>query len=279
MGCGAARRVEVGALGLQVHEWGEPDRPPALLLHSLAAHSHWWDWAAPLLAVRLHVVALDFRGHGGSDRANPPAYRFADHVGDVLGVLDALGWTAPLVVGHSMGGYVGALLAARRPDRVAALVIADMLTGWTEEQDRRARAQAARPGPEFTSAAEAASRFRLAPPETTTPRERLDHLGAAGVTERRPGAWEHAFDRQVFLHPPPDPWPFLADVRAPTLVVRGAGSSVMSAEAAAGVATAVRVGEWHEIHGAYHHLVLDDPEAFTSLVLGWLEAVAGRACA
>jgi pimeloyl-ACP methyl ester carboxylesterase len=274
--CGASRRVTPNGPALELHEWGASGRVPALLLHSLAAHAHWWDWVAPALASRFHVVAVDFRGHGGSDHVAPAAYGFADYADDVDALLTHLGWTAPLIVGHSMGGYVGALHAARRPERVGALVIADMLTGWSDAMAERARAQASRDGPTFASAQDAGARFRLAPPDTTAPRERLEHVGEMAVTERRPGVWDYRFDRQVFLHPPPDPRAFLSDVGAPTLVMRGEKSSVMSADAAAGVAKRVRFGEVREIAGAFHHLVLDAPEAFADAVLRWVDRVGGR---
>lgn len=277
MTCGIPGWVDVNGLALRSHAWGGAGKPSALLLHSMAAHSHWWDWAAPLLAERCHVVALDFRGHGGSDHVVPPAYAFDDYVDDVRGVLDHLGWTAPLVIGHSMGAYVGARLAATHPDRVAALVIADMLTGWTDEQDRRAKAYAARPLPAFASPAEAGARFRLAPPETSASPDALRHLGEAGVRARAADTWTFAFDPSVFLHPPPDPWPFLADIVAPALVIRGEGSTVMDRDAASRVAAAVRLGEWIEVPGTYHHLVVDDPGAFFAAVLGWV-AKLRRAC-
>jgi esterase len=244
-----------------------------LLLHSLAAHGHWWDWVAPLLAARAHVIALDFRGHGGSAWADPPAYRFADHVADTLATLDALGWRAPLVIGHSLGGFVGANLAALHPMRVGTLVIADMLTGWTEDLEARAKRQAERPAPVFASAADAAAGFRLVPPETRAPAERLAHLAAAGVVERRPRQWEWAFDRRVFLHPPVDPWPFLPGVLCPALVVRGGQSTLMDRDQMLRVATAVRQGQFAEVKGAYHHLVLDDPAGFASIVTGWAPAL------
>src|SRR4029453_2443341 len=164
LSCGAPGSLTVDGLTLRLHEWGRSGERPVLLLHSIAAHGHWWDGVAPRLAERAHVVALDFRGHGGSAWAPDGAYPFADYVADALAALDALGWRAPLVVGHSLGGYVAALLAARHPVRVGAVVIADMLTGWTEEMAARARRQAERPAATFPSAAAAAAAFRLAPP-------------------------------------------------------------------------------------------------------------------
>ena len=134
MACGAARAIEANGLTLRLHEWGVPGRPPALLLHSLAAHSHWWDWSAPLLAERFSVTALDLRGHGGSAWSDPPAYRASDYAADIVAVLDALDWRSPLVIGHSLGGYVGAYLAARYPERVGALVIADTVTQWSDDE-------------------------------------------------------------------------------------------------------------------------------------------------
>jgi len=268
--CGSPRLVHANGVALQAYQWGAPGGSPALLLHSLAAHSHWWDWAAPLLAERFHVVALDLRGHGGSAWVEPPSYRFTDYVADIAAALEALGWRAPLVIGHSMGSYLGAYLAARHPARVGALVIADMLTSWSEALNAYAQAQAARPRAEFASPAEAGKRFRLAPPDTRAPAEWLQHLGETGVQERAPGVWTRVFDPQVFLHPPIDPWPFLPQVAAPTLVVRGQGSVVMDRAAWQRVAMAVRRGQFAELPSAYHHLVLDDPPGFVAIVTKWL---------
>ena len=137
MTCGTARTIEANGLALRVYEWGRAGDPPALLLHSLAAHGHWWDGVATALAPRFHLVALDFRGHGASAWSDSGAYRFADYVADTVAVIDALGWRAPAVIGHSLGGYVGANLAALHPMRVGALIIADMLTVWTEPRPAR----------------------------------------------------------------------------------------------------------------------------------------------
>lgn len=277
MPCGTPRIIDANGVALQAYEWGAPAAPPALLLHSLAAHSHWWDWAAPRLAERFHVVALDLRGHGGSGWAEPPSYRFTDYLVDIGAALDALGWRAPLVIGHSLGGYLGAYLAARHPARVGALVMADILTSWSDEMSAGALALAARPRPEFASPAEAGQRFRLTPPDTRAPAEWLRHLGETGVKELAPGMWTRAFDRQVFLHPPIDPWPFLPQVAAPTLIVRGQESVMMDRAAWQRVAMTVRRGQFAELKNAYHHLILDDPPGFVAIVTTWLAGVQKEA--
>jgi pimeloyl-ACP methyl ester carboxylesterase len=267
--CGAGVRVTANGLGLQLYEWGKRGAPGALLLHSLAGHSHWWDWAAPLLAERFHVVALDLRGHGSSDRAEPPAYRAVDHVADIVEVLATLEWRSPLVVGHSLGGYVGMNLAALHPDRVGALVVADTMTEWSDEEAEWARRALERPEPTFSSLEEAVARYRLRPSETTTSGEVLRHLAEEAFTERQPGVWQSRFDRRVLPHARPDAWPMLPDVGCPTLVVRGAGSTIMDKASWVRVATTVKRGQFAEVRGAFHHLVLDDPQQFVDVINRW----------
>lgn len=272
MSCGRSRNLPANARSLHGLEWGQAGGPPFLLLHSLAAHSHWWDWVAPRWADRRYLLAVDFRGHGRSQWADPPTYTFDDYVGDLLSVLDGLAIERAVVVGHSMGAYVGARLAATHPDRVQALVIADTLTSWTPEQAARAERQASRQAPVFSSSTEASSRFRLQPPETTAPEARVRHLGETAVVEPSPGRWTFAFDPKVFLHPPVDPWPFLPKISCPSLVIRGELSSIMSREAAQRVAQAIAGGCFAELPRAFHHLILDDPDGFVRAVDDFLTA-------
>jgi NAD-dependent SIR2 family protein deacetylase len=66
--------------GVTLHdlEWGAAGFPPLVLIHGGSAHAHWWDHIAVELAHTHHVIALDSRGHGDSDRAIPPAYEMND---------------------------------------------------------------------------------------------------------------------------------------------------------------------------------------------------------
>lgn len=137
--------------GLRLHllEWGEPGHPALAFLHGGSAHAHWFDAVAPAFADRFHVVALDQRGHGLSAWPRPPAYATEDFAADLLGVLDALGWSGAVVAGHSMGGHVAMAFAAWHPERVRALVVIDARPSIPEERlrPRRASPRATAPGP------------------------------------------------------------------------------------------------------------------------------------
>ncbi|GGQ18102.1 pimeloyl-ACP methyl ester carboxylesterase [Actinomadura coerulea] len=86
---------------------------PVLLLHGLGGTLLHWDAVAPLLTGAHRVVAMDLRGHGLSGDG---PWEWEAVLDDVQAVVDHFGLTAPLVVGHSLGGMVAVRWALRHPD-------------------------------------------------------------------------------------------------------------------------------------------------------------------
>ena len=130
--------VTVGDLRLHYLEWpqrgGEAEAPPLLLLHGLASAAAIWELVAPTLAAERRVVALDQRGHGLSDKPDS-GYDFATIVADDIAAAGALGLGPRFAVaGHSWGANVALELAARHPDRVAALLLVDGGFGMLRER-------------------------------------------------------------------------------------------------------------------------------------------------
>lgn len=107
------------AVALATTQWGTgPGR--ALLLHGIVSSgATWWRLAEVLAEDGYEVVAPDLRGHGTSPRAD--SYLLADHVAD----LRALGTGWDLVVGHSLGGLLGALATDADPKFARRLVLLD----------------------------------------------------------------------------------------------------------------------------------------------------------
>lgn len=124
------RRVEVGgpdgSIELEVAEAGAGGRPLLLVHGFTGAKEDFGDWIDPLAAAGWHVLAPDQRGHGGSDQPDDEAaYSFDGYATDLLALLDAVGWSAAVALGHSMGGMVVQTAALRSPDRFEALVLMD----------------------------------------------------------------------------------------------------------------------------------------------------------
>jgi pimeloyl-ACP methyl ester carboxylesterase len=114
-------------LAVRLHHPHGTERP-VLALHDLSANARIWDAVAAELAARGHpVAAVDQRGHGRSARPGATErYDIAALTDDLVAVLDALGWTAPvLVAGHGWGGNVALELAARHSARLAALALVE----------------------------------------------------------------------------------------------------------------------------------------------------------
>lgn len=270
--CATARRraLAVNGLELRVLEWGEPGAPPLGLLHGGSAHAHWFDRVAAPFARRFHVVALDQRGHGESAWPEPPAYATEDFASDLAGLMDALGWGRMVVVGHSMGGHNALAFAAWHPGRVRGLVIADSRPAIPEERLAQMRRRGARPLRRHATPEAAVAAFRLLPPETVADARLLAHLARTGIVERD-GGWSFRFDPECRRsRRPANTWRLLPEVAAPTLIVRGERSPILPPETAERMRATIPGASLVEIPGAYHHLVLDQPEAFVAALDGFL---------
>jgi pimeloyl-ACP methyl ester carboxylesterase len=95
------------------------------MVHGLASNARLWDGVAGHLVAAGHpVAAIDQRGHGQSSKPDS-GYNFGTLTDDLVAVIAALGWDAPVVAGQSWGGDVVLELAARHPSSIAGLVLVD----------------------------------------------------------------------------------------------------------------------------------------------------------
>jgi pimeloyl-ACP methyl ester carboxylesterase len=101
---------------------GPAGAPALVLLHGTRRTRTMWRLQLDSLAGAFRVIAVDLPGHGAL--ADVP-FRLADASDFVAAVIDEIAGGRAIVVGSSMGGYVAMDLAARRPERVAGLVLAN----------------------------------------------------------------------------------------------------------------------------------------------------------
>jgi pimeloyl-ACP methyl ester carboxylesterase len=118
----AGGELAVYRLGSQ--RGGSDQSPAVLAVHGITATSFAWLAVAAALGDDVSLIAVDLRGRGDSGSL-PGPFGLDAHVDDLLAVLDALALPQTVVLGHSMGAYIAARLAARHPDRVSRLVLVD----------------------------------------------------------------------------------------------------------------------------------------------------------
>ena len=114
---------DCGPLRLRVAV-GPDNGPPLVLLHGVTRN--WRDWRSVLPELTAHwkVFAPDHRGHGGSERS-AGAYRVADFAADAVAFVESHVAGRAVLWGHSLGAMVAAVVAARVPERIGALVLED----------------------------------------------------------------------------------------------------------------------------------------------------------
>jgi pimeloyl-ACP methyl ester carboxylesterase len=101
-----------------------PSADPVLAVHGITANSRCWFAVARALAGRAALLAPDLRGRAASSGL-PGPYGMDAYTRDLLAVLDRFGLQRPVLVGHSLGAYAVARLAADHPSRVGAALLVD----------------------------------------------------------------------------------------------------------------------------------------------------------
>lgn len=123
------QRARLNGVELAWFEWNAPLRgrgPSLLLLHATGFHARCWDPVVSRLGAH-HVIALDQRGHGRSEK--PPITHWRVFGEDVAAFAQAHPGETFVAVGHSMGGHALVDAAAARPERFARLVLIDPVIG------------------------------------------------------------------------------------------------------------------------------------------------------
>lgn len=95
---------------------------PLVLLHGLSGSTRWWRKNTSFLAQHFQLFAADLAGFG---RGRGQRFRLADAAPLLLEWLDQLGLPSYNLIGHSMGGYIAADMAAQAGERIRRLVLVD----------------------------------------------------------------------------------------------------------------------------------------------------------
>jgi pimeloyl-ACP methyl ester carboxylesterase len=126
------KRVKGDGIEINLAEW-EGAGLPILCIHGITANCRCWDTLAGTLAPQHHVLAMDLRGRGQSDRPSR-GYALTYHLRDINCLLDDLKIERAVIMGHSLGAFIGLAFAAEYPGRVERLILVDGGGDLSQEQ-------------------------------------------------------------------------------------------------------------------------------------------------
>jgi pimeloyl-ACP methyl ester carboxylesterase len=220
------------------------------------------------------VVYLDLRGHGRSTWGGADDWSYEVCADDVSEFCDALGLDHPIVVGHSMGGFVALHYAIRHPGHAGGVVIASSFARF--DLDRIAEAFRQRGGDRVADAAR-----RSFGGEPVTAEEWMPAFAAFGPVVPDDDTLERRI-RNPDLGPRGDELlavydvvDRLAEVSSPMLVITGDLDPVGPPAAAHEVIDHLRpgVGSLSILDGAGHFPWLDDAEGFFGTIEAWIDGI------
>jgi pimeloyl-ACP methyl ester carboxylesterase len=233
----ASHNIVMRQLRFHFLEWGKPDAQPIVLLHGGHQSAHSWDLVSLHLAQRYRVLALDQRGHGDSEWPRDAEYSNHAMSLDAEAFIGALGLHKPILMGHSMGGRNALLMTKRNSSLLRALVIVDVgpeLSG----RGREVIAGFVQTNQEFDNLEHFVENVRKYDPYRS--REHIERTVKYNMLQRSDGKFVSKCDstpRRLGLVRGSGPLDniTLDDARAfdlPVLLVRGANSNILTADAA-----------------------------------------------
>lgn len=242
------------------------DKPPIVLLHGLTANGACWTPLARALEGDYDVVMPDARGHGNSG-APDSGYRYDNLAADVMSLIDALGISNPVVLGHSMGGMTATVVASRNLKRLRGLILVDP-TFLTLQRQREVHE---------SDIADQHRRILSRPRENflTEIRIRHSHRSSEVIELFAQARFQTSIRAFEILMPPnPDYIQLIKTLDVPSLLVIGDVGSVVSPDVAAKLAELNQCLEVVQIAKAGHGIPYDQPEHFSAVVQIFLRSLS-----
>ncbi|MDR3663393.1 MAG: alpha/beta hydrolase [Mycobacterium sp.] len=270
----------VDELTLAADEWNRDhpaaqDKPTILMLHGGGQNRFSWKNTGQVLAASgFHVVALDSRGHGDSDRSPTANYSLETLTGDTLQVIYQIGRPVTLI-GASMGGLTALPVSHEAgPELVTKLVLVDVVPRFEKGGSARIRDFMFSGVDGFTSLEEAADAVAAYLPHRARPRS---PEGLKKNLRLRDGRWYWHWDPAFLTAPGDDPFEraemlerAAINLQIPILLIRGKLSDVVSTEGVQDFLQKVPHAQFVELSDAGHTAAGDDNDAFTDAVVRFI---------
>lgn len=273
--------VKVAGAKISYSAWGKSGRRGMLFVHGGRAHRDWWRPFAPFFANNRRVAALDLSGMGDSEwRDQYSLDLLVDELFAVIEEAELERAGRPIVVGHSFGGWVTLAAVEREGDRLGGAVVVDSPLGVPDPDEGytviKADKSTPKPGPTqmriYPTIEEPIARFRFLPNQPAEHLYLVDYIARQGLrrvkTPEGGEGWSWKFDpdkgKNFDIHFERD---LLRAARCPLAFIYGEKSAFSQGDAIQHLSDQARGrSPFILIPDAYHHLMMDQPIAFISVL-------------
>jgi 3-oxoadipate enol-lactonase len=258
-------KITANGISINCQLEGPAAGPVVTLSHSLATNLSMWDPQIPALVSRYRVLRYDTRGHGKTDAPGGP-YSLEELAEDARALLQALGIARTHLVGLSMGGFIGQILALTYPRMLQSLVLCDTTSrvppeakGMWDERIRVAGTQGMEAHVEPTIGRWFTAPFREQRPDVVNPVRAMIRgtnpqgyigcchaIAALNLTDRLDG------------------------ITAPTLIIVGEDDPATPVAASRTIHERIRGSELVILKSASHLANIEQVQSFNQALLGFL---------
>ena len=273
--------------GAEIALWRWPQskaRPTLHWAHATGFHGRLYHPLLDELATDVNVLAWDMRGHGASvGAANLSTFRgWETYYRDLIALLECLDepvWLA----GHSIGATTSIMAAARRPDKVLGLILAEPVIMDPVQGLKLGLAKLLRQSHRLSLAAGAARRRRVFDSHAAA----LDNYRGRGGFKTWPEAWlnayvQHAFVPQgdqvqlacapewestTFAHTEHNPWPGIRQLRCPVIALAAERGSTFSPKAQKRLKALLPSADVRVLEGTTHFLPMEQKDIVRDAIL------------
>jgi 3-oxoadipate enol-lactonase len=266
--------LKVNGAELFVSMKGPVGAPWVVLLNSMAADTSMWAPQAQALSHRYRVMCMDWRGHGRS-RNEPAPYTLDMLCSDVLETMRALGIQRPHLVGTSLGGMIGMIIAIERLAPLASLTvcsalprIAPAMAAWWSEIATQVRREGIAMAVDGTISRWFTPAYAEANPAVV---EQTRRMIASTTSDAYTGCIAAFRELDLFEG--------LSRIQVPSLFVVGENDPASTPEIMRGMHERVLHSRFEMIRQAAHLPSLEQPQAVTQVLLDFFDTVQAQGTA
>lgn len=249
---------------------GRPSGTPVLMIQGLGADKNAWNFQRAAMATRFRMIAFDNRGVGRSDKPSGP-YKLEQMAEDAISVLDAAGFSDAHVVGASMGGVIGQIIAVKYPHRVRSLTLActasrnhpwryELLQHWANTAEQQG----------MHALGHQTAKWVMEPRSL---RRMLPAIGWLGPLASMRSPAPFVSQVQALLSSDDSLHESLSAITAPTLIIVGNQDILTPRGDSEEIAERIPNSELVVISGAAHGLMIEHSRTFNRVLIEFLQRV------